>query len=162
MPPNALLFDVSSLSLERVVATREDIRKYVPQRHEFEMLHGILHFDASLGLAVAYRQIGAEEFWVRGHIPGRPIFPGVLMIETAAQLSGYTFCRCQEDQRFFAFGGVDEVRFRGTIRPGDRLVIVARARRMRKNLGVFDTQSFVDGTLVYEGIITGMILATDR
>ncbi|HET9482062.1 MAG TPA: 3-hydroxyacyl-ACP dehydratase FabZ family protein [Candidatus Polarisedimenticolia bacterium] len=161
MPATPIL-DPLSPALQQRIETREDIRRYVPQRFEFEMLHGILHFDAAAGVAAAFREIGADEFWVQGHIPGRPLFPGVLMIETAAQLCCYVFCRARGDSRFFAFGGVDAVRFRGVVTPGDRLVVMARARRMRQNLGIFDTQAFVDGRFVYEGVITGMILAADR
>jgi len=156
------ILDPRGLSLDNPIADLEQIRAHVPQRFEFEMLHGILHFDQEQGIGAAYKKIGAEEFWVRGHIPGRPLFPGVLMIETAAQLCCYVFCRSQQDGRFFAFGGVDQVRFRGTVLPGDQLIIMVKSKRMRSNLGQFNSQAYVDNKLVYDGIITGMILADDR
>jgi 3-hydroxyacyl-[acyl-carrier-protein] dehydratase len=148
-----------ALDPTRVIAPKTAIRDWVPQRHEFEMLDGILHFDESAQVAVATKRLGQDEFWVRGHIPGRPLFPGVLMIESAAQLCCYLFCRMQnERRRFFAFGGVDDVRFRGTVKPGDRILLMARARRMRSNFGVFDTQAWVGDRLVFEGVVTGMVL----
>ncbi len=147
-----------TLDLRQVLYTKEEIRNYVPQRFEFEMLDGILSLDLEHGAAAAFKQLTAHEFWVRGHVPGRPLFPGVLMIESAAQLCCFLFCKKQMDHRFFAFGGVDEVRFRGTVHPGDLFVIMAKARRIRSALGIFDTQAYVHDRLVYEGIITGMAL----
>ena len=67
-----------------------------------------------------YRDVRDDEFWVRGHIPGRPIFPGVLMIETAAQLVGYYAMSKMPSQGFLGFGGVEDVKFRGTVVPGQR------------------------------------------
>jgi len=159
MPATAPILRPQSIDPARVLASRPGIREWVPQRHEFEMLDGILHYDEAEQVAVAFKELGGEEFWVRGHIPGRPLFPGVLMIESAAQLCCYLFCRMQnEKKRFFAFGGVDEVRFRGTVKPGERVVLMARARRIRATLGVFDTQAFVGDRIVFEGIVTGMVL----
>jgi 3-hydroxyacyl-[acyl-carrier-protein] dehydratase len=152
------ILDPESIDLEQVLVTREGLRDFIPQRHDFEMLHGLLYFDTESAISVAYKEIHEDEFWVAGHIPGNPLFPGVLMVESAAQLCAYTFGRIQNEKRFFAFGGVDDVRFRGTVRPGDRLILMARARRMRRNLGIYDSQAFVDGKLVYEGVITGMVL----
>ncbi|MSR45794.1 MAG: beta-hydroxyacyl-ACP dehydratase [Planctomycetes bacterium] len=137
---------------------KEGIREWVPQRFEFEMLDAILHFDETTQVAVAAKQLGSDEFWVRGHIPGLPLFPGVLMIESSAQLCCYLFSRMNREKRFFAFGGVDAVRFRGTVKPGDRVILMARARKLRANLGIFETQAFVGSRLVFEGIITGMVL----
>lgn len=160
--PSEPILDVSTLNPERRIEGVEEIRKEVPQRFEFEMLHGILYFDADTATSAAVKRVGHDEFWSRGHIPGKPIFPGVLMIESAAQLCAYTFARVNRDKRFFAFGGVDAVRFRGTVMPGDLVILMSRARRMRRNIGIYDSQAYVDGKLVYEGIITGMILAEDK
>jgi 3-hydroxyacyl-[acyl-carrier-protein] dehydratase len=83
------------------------------------------------------------------------------MIESAAQICCYLFCRMtREKERFFAFGGVDSVRFRGTVKPGDRVLLMTRARKIRSNLGVFDTQAFVDERLVFDGVVTGMVLTS--
>jgi len=159
MLPPAPILPLETIHFERVLAGKDGIREWVPQRHEFEMLDGILHFDEKAGIAAAFKNVGAGEFWVRGHIPRQPIFPGVLMIESSAQLCCYLFCRTQrEKERFFAFGGVDSVRFRGTVEPGDRILLMARAQRIRSNLGVFETQGYVEGRLVYHGLVTGMVL----
>jgi len=159
MPANAPILEPSAIDGERVLAGRDEIREWVPQRHEFEMLDGILHYEPGAMVGAAFKEISPSDFWVRGHIPGNPVFPGVLMIESAGQLCCYVFCRANQEKRFFAFGGVDEVRFRGTVKPGDRLLLMAKARKARSNFGVFDTQGFVDGKLVFEAIITGMVLA---
>jgi 3-hydroxyacyl-[acyl-carrier-protein] dehydratase len=158
MPANEPIVDPGAIDCERVLAGRDAIREWVPQRHEFEMLDGILHFDAKEMVGVAFKEISPSDFWVRGHIPGQPLFPGVLMIESAGQLCCYVFCVAHAERRFFAFGGVDAVRFRGTVEPGDRLLLMARAKKMRSNLAIFDTQGFVEGKLVFEAVITGMVL----
>ena len=141
MPAHAPILEPNAIDCERVLAGRDATREWVPQRHEFEMLDGILHYEPDGMVGVAFKEIAPSDFWARGHIPGNPVFPGVLMIESAGQLCCYVFCRTNREKRFFAFGGVDEVRFRGTVRPGDRLLLMAKARKSRSNFGVFDTRA---------------------
>ena len=104
------------------------------------------------------KEVEADEFWARGHIPGRPLYPGVLMWEAAAQVSTYYYkTRVPEIAGMFvAFGGLDKVRFRGTVEPGDQLVIVGKVDRMRARQAVFETQGLVDGEVVFGARVIGV------
>jgi 3-hydroxyacyl-[acyl-carrier-protein] dehydratase len=128
-----------------------------------EQLQGILLFDPDQGLVVGYKDVRRDEFWTSGHMPGRPLFPGVLMIEAAAQLCTFFYrTRIEESRdRQYGFGALDRVRFRGTVKPGDRLLLVAKVRQLRKKFFFFDTQAFVGTRLVYEGEITGIELPSN-
>jgi len=160
-PP--LLVDLATVDLDAVQLTLEGIRALNPHRYEMEQLSGVIHLDPAAREIVAYKDVRDQEFWVRGHIPGRPLFPGVLMIEAAAQMCSVYFKYVQADERFLGFGGVDQVKFRGQVAPGDRLILLGRALEIRRRRAVFDTQGVVRHEadpqgfrLVYEGRITGM------
>ena len=155
MPPEPL-FDLSKLDQSKVLVDHAGIYKVNPHRYEFELLDGILHIDAQAMVMVGYRDVKADEFWVRCHIPGRPIFPGVLMIETAAQLVSYYVMSQTPNRGFMGFGGVNDVKFRGVVQPGDRLFMVGKLIELRSRRCIGATQGYVNGTLVYEGTITGM------
>jgi len=155
-PP--LLFDLEGMDLERVLLGPDQIRRYNPHRYEMEQLGGVLHLDREAGRIVAFKDVRADEFWVRGHIPGRPLMPGVLMIEAAAQMCSLYYKVVTEDERFLGFGGVDEVKFRGQVVPGDRLILLGVAEEIRSRRACFRTQGAVKGNVVFEGRITGMPL----
>ena len=126
MPPPAIL-DLSTIDVNRVLVTREQIYEKLPHRYEFMQLDGILHLDIEKGVAVGYRDIREDEWWVRGHIPGRPLFPGVLMVETAAHLASYVSMLVLKGTRFLGFGGIDKTKFREAISPPAKLILVGRA-----------------------------------
>ena len=83
--PQKFLYDLSRIDIERIEYPIEEIRKLNPHRYEFEQLTGVLLFRPEEKIIVGLRVVRSDEFWIRGHIPGRPIFPGVLMLEAAAQ-----------------------------------------------------------------------------
>ncbi|MBI5677615.1 MAG: beta-hydroxyacyl-ACP dehydratase [Planctomycetes bacterium] len=118
----------------------------------------MVKFDPEQGIIVGYKDVSSNEFWVRGHIPGRPLMPGVLMLEAAAQLCTYYYKKTTQDDRFLGFGGIDKVKFRGKVVPGDRLILIAKNRELRARRAIFDTQGVVDGKLVFEGVIIGMVV----
>ncbi len=151
------LVDLSGIDVTKVAYPIEEIRRYNPQRFEMEQLSYIAATDLCEGFTLAVRNVGADEFWCRGHIPGRPIFPGVLMCEAAAQVCSFHYHKAApEDERFFGFGGLDAVKFRGEVKPGDTLVIIAKMTELRSRRAVFDTQALVADRIVFEGRITGM------
>ena len=154
--PQKYLVDINEIDTSKVEVDAEGIRAVNPHRFEMEQLNGIFRFDPENKIIIGYKDVEADEFWVRGHIPGRPLFPGILMVEAAAQLCTYYYKRALQDDRFLGFGGIDKVKFRGKIIPGDRLIIVAKNTELRNRRAIFDTQGIANNRLVFEGIIIGM------
>jgi 3-hydroxyacyl-[acyl-carrier-protein] dehydratase len=158
MPPE-LHCDPSQLNFNQVLAGRKDIEHVNPQRFEMEQLTGIVHIDKGQHLIAGYKDVTADEFWVRGHMPDYPLMPGVLMCEAAAQLCSYyimTSGLMQGD--FLGFGGMENVRFRGPVRPGDRLVLISKGVKMHRRQCIFNVQGFVGSTMVFHADIIGVPL----
>ena len=157
MPPTPLV-DLSQVDLNRIEDDIEGIRKYNQQRYEMEMLTGVIRYDPQGGYVIAFKDATASDFWTRGHVPGRPLMPGVLICECAAQACSYYYGRGIGQARFLGFGGMEHVRFRGQVLPGDRLIMVAKANRINPRISTFDCQGFVGERMVFEGGIQGVIL----
>ena len=158
MPP-ALLVDPAAIDTSRVLVDREGIGRFNPQRFEMVQLTAIVHVDVAKKLAIGYKDVEADEFWVRGHMPDYPLMPGVLMCEAAAQLCSF-FCGYIRLHKggFVGFGGMEDVRFRGQVRPGDRLVLIAKAARLHRRQPLFECQGFVDTNMVFQAKIIGVII----
>ncbi|MGR3310038.1 MAG: 3-hydroxyacyl-ACP dehydratase FabZ family protein [Candidatus Brocadiales bacterium] len=150
------LTGINNLDFDHPEIGQESIRTVIPHRYEMEQLSGILRFDPENKIIIGFKDVREDEFWVRGHIPGRPLLPGVLMVEAAAQLCTYYYKRMMEDGRFLGFGGIDKVKFRGTVVPGDRLIIICKNTELRTRRAIFDTQGIVKDKIVFEGVIIGM------
>jgi 3-hydroxyacyl-[acyl-carrier-protein] dehydratase len=143
-------------NLDRVLFGPDEIRRCNQQRFEMEQLEAITHLDAATQEIVGVKDVRQDEFWVRGHVPGRPLLPGVIMLEALAQLTSFYIVHTVPDIGFIGFGGVDAVKFRATVVPGQRLVLVGKGVEIRTRRAIFDTQGWVDGTLAVEARITGM------
>ena len=120
------LLDLSALDLDRVVVTKEEIYRVMPHRHEMALLDGLLYFDRERGEAVALHEVHDDEFWVRGHIPGRPLMPGVLLIEAMAQAAGYLILSLGDFQRMPFLAQVQGAKIRSPVLPGTALLVDAR------------------------------------
>lgn len=154
------ILDLATINLDDEAVSKEKILELNAQRDEFEQLDRLISLDLEQGLAVGVKQQTADEFWTRGHIPGRPIMPGVLMIEMAAQISSVIYHLKFETggKKFFGFGGVNHVKFRGSVEPGCDLIMVVRAKALRSRMAIFEAQGFVDGKMVFEGEVTGIVI----
>ena len=155
MPPQHL-FDLSTLDLNRVLYDQEQIRSINPQRGDMEQLNAIVHVEPETGRIVGYKDVHEKEFWVSGHIPGRPLFPGVLMIEAAAQLASFYTKKVVGWEGFIGFGGVEECKFRQQVTPGCRLYLLAQLMWSRHKRIRCQVQGIVDNTIVFETGIVGV------
>jgi len=157
-----LILDFSEYDLDRVIADLEEIRRFNPQRHEMEQLTAVCYEDPQRKVCAGYRDLAQDEFWIRGHMPGMPLMPGVLMCEAAAQLASYFSRKYGLVREMIGFGGLDEVRFRGVVRPGQRLVVVIRLLKIRQTMMTAEFQNFVDQSVVCEGTLKGMPLPVEQ
>jgi len=157
MPP-PLLIDLSQVDLSRVLMSREEIYRQIPQRFEFMLLDGVCMVDKGAKQLVAFADVRPDAWWVRGHVPGRPLLPGVLMLEMAGQASAVGAKLFVEQSAFIGFGGVEGCKFREAVVPPARLYILCVAADLRPRRIISHTQGVVEGRLVFEAKITGISL----
>lgn len=158
MAASEYLVDPGLYDLDHPIADIEAIRKMNPQRFEMEQLEVILFEDTEQQRCAAKAKTTHDSFWIRGHMPGMPLMPGMMMIEAAAQVASYF------TQRFdllgcemVGFGGVDNVKFRGVVLPGDPLVVAVKLVKARRNrMIIADFQGMLGRQIVFEGQLRGI------
>jgi len=154
------IVDFSLFDHANPIATLRDVNGCNHQRFEMRQLDGILFEDPETVRIVGFKDTSGDDFWVRGHMPGYPLMPGVVMCEAAAQLSSYFAVKndmlgCD----VIGLGGIEKVRFRGSVFPGERLTIMVRGTRIRRRgLIACEFQGWVGETLVVEGELKGVPL----
>jgi 3-hydroxyacyl-[acyl-carrier-protein] dehydratase len=155
--------DPASIDLNHVIVDLDGIRKVNLQRFEMEQLTAIVLIDPTQHIIAGYKDVRADEFWVRGHLPNYPLFPGVLICEAAAQLcSYYISTQGLAGGDFIGFGGLENVRFRGQVRPGDRLLLISKVTKLHRRQTIFDVQGFVGSKRVFNGDVIGVPLTREQ
>ena len=153
------IVDLSKIDLQQVAANAQRVGEINPQCGDMRQLDHVIWManDATCGVGVKY--VRDDEFWVSGHLPGRPLMPGVLMIEAVAQLCSFlqTFAHDGASD-FLGFTRCDNVVFRGQVVPGDTLYLLAKELSYRPRKFVSAGQGVVNGRLVFEAKITGMAM----
>jgi 3-hydroxyacyl-[acyl-carrier-protein] dehydratase len=155
------LLDISRIDMSQVAASPQRVAEVNPHRGHMRHLDYVIWMNEDFSCGLGVKQVRDDEFWVQGHVPGRPLLPGVLMIEATAQLCSF-LQRVREDTEapeFMGFIRCDDVVFRGQVVPGDTLYLLAKeVSHGRRRRFVSQTQAIVNGRLVYEGTITGMAI----
>lgn len=153
-----LLFPLDQIDRSQTLCDKAEIDRYLPQSGHMRMIDRVIWISELGTSAFGERIIRDDEFWVEGHIPGRPIFPGVLMIEAAAQLCSIAHTRLGRTTGFLGFTRCDDVVFRGQVVPGDHFYLLSKEVSYNVRRFVSQTQGIVNDKLVFEATITGMAI----
>ena len=153
----SLLFDLSGIPLDgEPVFDKEAVCSVNPQRYEMQQLDGILWYNKAKRLIVGYKDVTEKEFWIAGHIPGRPLMPGVIMIESAAQLVSFFVKQIFEEEGFVGFAGIKSAKFRASVEPGCRLLLLGHVVEARSRRYTCDVQGVVGGKIAFDTTVSGM------
>jgi 3-hydroxyacyl-[acyl-carrier-protein] dehydratase len=155
MPP-PLLFDLTKIDLSKVIFDKQDICAVNPQSFEMQQLDGIIWYDKEKFLILGYKDVTENEFWIRGHIPGRPIMPGVIMVEAAAQLSSFFVIKVYGLVGFIGFAGIESAKFRQPVQPGKRLYLLGHISKFKRRKYIAVIQGIVDDTMVFDTVVSGL------
>ena len=158
MAAKDFIVDLSQIDLDTTIADADEIARLNPQRFEMAQLTAVIYENLDDHTCVGYKDITDEEFWVRGHMPEFALMPGVIMLEAIAQCCSF-FCQRNDllGADMIGFGGLEEVRFRDPVTPGDRLYLICKMVRVRRGrLIICRFQGVVNDSICVEGILKGI------
>jgi 3-hydroxyacyl-[acyl-carrier-protein] dehydratase len=133
---------------------RNGIQRIIPHREPFLLVDEVVELEPGVRAVGVYR-VDPEAWYLRGHFPGNPIMPGVLQVEALAQVGA--ICGLAHPDyagRLALFAGIDDLRFKRVVRPGDALRLEASITRLRGPVGRADVRATVEGELACRGVIT--------
>jgi 3-hydroxyacyl-[acyl-carrier-protein] dehydratase len=136
----------------KTIFTTEEIQKLLPQRYPFALVDRIIEYVPGKR-AVGIKNVTFNEPHFQGHFPGRPIMPGVLIVEAMAQVGGVVLTQMPDAEGgLFLFAGIDKLRFRRQVVPGDQLVMTLELLWIkRRRFGKMQGRAEVDGQLATDG-----------
>ncbi|MGV2828450.1 3-hydroxyacyl-ACP dehydratase FabZ [Myxosarcina sp. GI1(2024)] len=130
----------------------QEIHNLLPHRYPFALVDRIIEYVPGKK-AVGIKNVTFNEPYFAGHIPNRPIMPGVLMAEAMAQVGGIVLVQLPEmTGKFFAYAGIDKMRFRRQVIPGDQLILTVELLSLKQNrIAKMQGKGEVEGELAVKG-----------
>lgn len=129
----------------------DEIKKLIPHRYPFLLVDKITELEVGKR-AVGIKNVTVNEPFFQGHFPEYPLMPGVLIVEALAQVCGVTMMSVEENKgKLGVFAGIDKVRIKREVRPGDTLTMEVEMTTLRKNIAKADAKAYVGEELVCKG-----------
>jgi 3-hydroxyacyl-[acyl-carrier-protein] dehydratase len=133
---------------------RAEIEQILPHRSPFLLIDEVVELTPGIG-AVARKHVRDDEWYLAGHFPGRPVMPGVLIVEALAQTGAVAVLSDEENRgRIAFFGGIDDCRFKRVVEPGDTLDLRCELERVRGPIGRGKAEARVGDALVCKATLT--------
>ncbi len=133
---------------------KDEIKKIIPQREPFLMIDEVEAYVPGIS-CTAYKDVNVEEPYFKGHFPGNPIMPGVLIVESLAQAGAVAILSMEENKGKNAiFGGIDKMKFKKMVTPGDRLKLEVNIIKRKGPIGIGEAVATVDGKVAAKGELT--------
>ena len=133
---------------------KEEIEKIIPQRDPLLMIDEVEEFIPGES-AIAYKYVREDEWYFKGHFPGNPIMPGVLITESLAQTGAVAILSMEENKGKNAlFGGIDKMKFKKMVVPGDKLRLEVKVIKRKGPIGIGEAKATVNDKVVAKGELT--------
>ena len=141
---------------------KDEIKKIIPQREPFLMIDEVEELNPGYS-AIAYKNVKKEEDYFKGHFPGNPIMPGVLIVESLAQTGAVAILSLEENENKNAlFAGINNVKFKRIVKPGDRLKLEVKILKQRGSIGFGEALATVEGEIACKGELTFAITSNNE
>ncbi len=152
------IFDASGIDLSSRLMDKDAIERWIPHRGHMSLLDGVVWLAEDKSRIVGIKHNRVDEFWVPGHFPDVPIFPGVLMVEAAAQLMSTQYNMKVGNNRTGIFTRIENCAFRQSVSVGDDLYILVQERKFGARRFQGEVQGWVNGKVAFDARLSGIIM----